>query len=74
MTTYDTWKSTDPALERAGRIEEALDKYEAQVWHEVLRLAERRYEGYRDELYDQMIDDVSVEDAAQIFVEGFADG
>ena len=74
MTTYDTWKTTDPEQERAGRIEEALDKYEDQVWREVLRLAERRYEGYRDELYDQMIDDVSVEDAAQNYLEGFADG
>ena len=50
MTTYDTWKTPAPEQERAGRIEEALDKYEDQVWHEVLRLAERRYEGYRDEL------------------------
>tara|TARA_R100001594_G_scaffold547_1_gene2083 strand:+ start:463 stop:687 length:225 start_codon:yes stop_codon:yes gene_type:complete len=74
MTTYDTWKTTDPEQERAGRIEEALDQYEDQVWREVLRLAERRYEGYRDELHDQMIDDVSVEDAAQVFLEGFADG
>jgi hypothetical protein len=71
--SYDSWKARDLETERAGRVEEALDRYEAHVWREVLRLAERRYEGYRDELHDQMIDGVSVEDAAQIFVEGFGD-
>tara|TARA_R100000234_G_scaffold117971_1_gene97447 strand:- start:1884 stop:2105 length:222 start_codon:yes stop_codon:yes gene_type:complete len=70
--SYDSWKATDPEIERAGRVEAALDQYEDQVWREVLRLAERRFsEGYRDELHDQMINDVSVEDAAQVFLESF---
>jgi len=60
-------------MERAGRIEEALDRYEDQVWDQVLRLAERQYEGYRDVLYDQLINDVRIENAAQNFLESIAD-
>jgi len=71
--SYDSWKARDPAMERAGRIEEALDRYEDQVWDQVLRLAERQYEGYRDVLYDQLINDVRIENAAQNFLESIAD-
>ena len=71
--SHDSWKARDPAMERAGRIEEALDRYEDQVWDQVLRLAERQYEGYRDVLYDQLINDVRIENAAQNFLESIAD-
>ena len=74
MITYDTWKTTDKAMERAGRLDEALDKYEAEVWHEVLRLSERRYEAYRDQLHDQMVDGVGAENAAQNFLESCQEG
>lgn len=60
-------------MERAGRIEEALDVYEDQVWYEVLRLVEEQYKKYRNQLHDQLITQVRAEDAAQNFLESIAD-
>ena len=34
--TYDSWKCTDVAMERASDAEDALDAYEAQVWDELV--------------------------------------
>lgn len=70
---YDNWISRDLAMERAGRVEEALDVYEDKVWYEVLRLVEEQYKKHRNQLYDQLINQVRAEDAAQNFLESIAD-
>ena len=75
--TYDNWKSTDPNMERAGAAEDALDKYEAQVWVQVVDIYGKHanhipgaiMECHRDQMFDWMNDDVPAQDAAEIILE-----
>ena len=74
---YDSWKCTDVAMERASDAEDALDKYEAQVWVQVVDIYGDRanhipgtiMECHRDQLFDWMNDDVPAQDAAEIILE-----
>ena len=78
--TYDNWKSTDPNMERAGAAEDALDKYEAQVWVQVVDIYGKHanhipgtiMECHRDQMFDWMNDDLSPKDAAEIILESRA--
>ena len=75
--SYDSWKCTDVAMERASDAEDALDKYEAQVWVQVVDIYGDRanhipgaiMECHRDQLFDWMNDDVPAQDAAEIILE-----
>ena len=81
LSSYDSWKCTDPQMERAGAVEDALDEYQELVWDQVVNLypSERggevpretmeAFEKYRDVLHDLMCDDRLPEDAAQLFLE-----
>jgi len=79
--SYDSWKCTDVAMERASAAEDALDKYEAQVWVQVVDIygGDRAnhipgaiMECHRDQLWDWMNDDLSPKDAAEIILESRA--
>ena len=79
--TYDSWKTTDVAMERASDAEDALDKYEAQVWDELVEQYETQHgeevprdimDDYRDQMFDWMNDDLSPKDAAEIILESRA--
>ena len=79
---YDSWKCTDVAMERASDAEDALDKYEAQVWDELVEQDEKvtrdiidafRMDDYRDQMFDWMNDDLSPKDAAEIILESRSD-
>ncbi len=79
--TYDSWKTTDPAMEQAGRAEEALDQYEQDVHHALTRYAvwaaleftdeaSGIMQSHRDRLFDWMNDNVLPADAALLIIEG----
>jgi hypothetical protein len=82
--SYDSWKCVDPAREGASDFQMALDAYEQEVWREVVRLIqkggevvspgedkdyEERFDGYRDQLHDLLLDDRHPVDAAELFLE-----
>lgn len=68
--SYDAWKCTDPALEKAGRAEEALDRYELDVVEALVGLGvEFPTEDHREELFDWMNDEVHPQDAAVMLTE-----
>lgn len=78
--TYDTWKCTDPEMERAGRAEAALDAYEQGVWDEIVEMYESQhgeevprgiFEDARDQMYDWMCDEVHPKDAAEMILEEY---
>ena len=79
---YDSWKCTDVAMERASDAEDALDKYEAQGWDELVEQYETQHgeevpqnimDDYRDQMFDWMNDDVHPRDAAKMILEGEQD-
>ena len=72
----------DPAMERAGAEEDALDAYEQKVWDELCEQYESQHgeevpsrlmDDHRDELWDWMNDDVHPRDAAKMILEGEQD-
>jgi len=80
--SYDSWKCTDVAMERASDAEDALDKYEAQVWDELVEQYETQHgeevprdimDDYRDQMFDWMNDDLSPKDAAEIILDSRSD-
>lgn len=87
--TYDSWKCTDVAMERASDAEDALDKYEQKVWDELVEQYETQHgegvprdisancsgemDDYRDQMFDWMNDNLSPKDAAEIILESRSD-
>ena len=72
----------DPAMERAGAEEDALDAYEQKVWDHIVELYVTQHgeevpydimDDHRDELFDWMNDDVHPRDAAKMILEGEKD-
>ena len=80
--SYDNWKCTNPAMERASDAEDALDKYEQKVWDELVEQYETQHgeevprdimDDYRDQMFDWMNDDLSPKDAAEIILDSRSD-
>lgn len=80
--TYDSWKSTDPNVERAGAEEDALDAYEQKVWDHIVELYETQHgeevpsrimDDHMDQLFDWMNDEKGPREVAELILEGWND-
>ena len=80
--TYDNWKSTDPAMEREGRILDSLDTLISNlgdIWEGwglelVIDTPDLSKQEWIDRAYDYMIDDTLDTDIATMLMETWIEG
>ena len=80
--TYDTWKCTDPEMEREGRVGDALDRlisnlgdiFEGWGLEPVTDTPDLSKQEWIDQVYDHMLDDRSDVDIATVMMETWIEG